>query len=142
MVRKGGAWAVGDDRRVNDDDLDWDDDLRVLDGTPYSGTAFLLHPDGTLAFEVTYRDGFEEGVHREWHPNGELKRTWFAERGRATGKVEEWHACGRIRSVGVYEFGVEIHYDEWDESGNLVAHRQIDENSALFDYVRSMRASS
>jgi antitoxin component YwqK of YwqJK toxin-antitoxin module len=133
---------MSDARRVNADNLDWDDDLRVLDGTPYSGSAFLLHPDGSLAFEVTYRDGFEEGVCREWHPNGKLKLEWFAERGRATGRVEEWHPGGRVKSVGVYESGVEILYEEWDESGNLVAHRQIDENTALFDYVRSMRRAS
>jgi hypothetical protein len=60
---------MSDNRRVNDNDLDWDDDLRILAGTPYSGSAFLLHPGGSLALEVTYRDGFEDGVCREWHPS-------------------------------------------------------------------------
>lgn len=133
---------MDDDRPINDDDLGWDGDQRVHGGTPYSGSAYLLHPDGSLALRVTYRDGFEEGICREWHPNGELKREWFAGRGRATGKIEEWHAGGKIRSVGVYEFSAEIRYDEWDESGNLIGHRQIDENTALFDYERSMRRAS
>jgi antitoxin component YwqK of YwqJK toxin-antitoxin module len=127
------------DQRVNEDDLDWDDDLSVLDSTPYSGTAFLLYPDGSLKREVTYQNGFEEGDCREWHPNGNLRREWLAERGRATGNVKEWHADGTVKSVGEYEFGVELQYDEWNESGDLVAHRRIDENTRSFKYSQRKR---
>ena len=127
------------DERVNEEDLDWDDDVRVLGGTPYSGIAFLLYPDGSRKREVTYQNGFAEGNCREWHLNGNLKREWFAERGRATGKIKEWHADGTVKSIGEYEFGAELQYDEWDESGDLSIHRQIDENSELFKYVQRMR---
>ncbi len=128
--------------RINEDELDWDDDLSVLDGVPYSGTGFLVYPDGTLKREVFYRDGFEEGVCIEWHPNGKLKREWFAERGRAKGKVTEWHDNETVKSVGEYEFGTELQYDEWNESGELILSRRIDEGSAQMKYVEQMRAGN
>ena len=128
-------------QRIDEEQLDWDDDVSVLNGVPYTGVGVMYYPDGSLEGEASYVDGFKEGVVREWHPNGKLRTEWFAERGRAEGKVTEWHQNGVVKSVGEYEFGVEIKFDEWDEAGELLQSRQIDESSELFKHVQQMRAA-
>jgi|SRR5689334_8904002 MORN repeat protein len=126
------------DVRVNEDDLEWDEDMRLLAGTPFSGVGFALYDDGSLRSESPYRDGFEEGTCREWHPNGRLRREWNAVRGCAT-ELTEWHENGVVKCAGRYEYGAEIEYREWDDAGALLVHRQIDETTELFAYVQSMR---
>jgi antitoxin component YwqK of YwqJK toxin-antitoxin module len=125
--------------RVDDDELDFDEDQRILKGVPFTGIGFSEYPNGRLRGEAPYKDGFEEGVCRKWFPNGQLKREWLAVHGRATGTVTEWHENGKIKSIGEYEYGAELSYDEWSESGELTNHRQLDTASELFKYVQHMR---
>ncbi len=126
---------------INEEELDWDGDISVLKGTPYTGKAYMSFPNGAVKREVLFKEGFEEGLCREWHKNGNLRREWIAQRGVPIGKVTEWHENGVVKSVGEYEFGAELKYEEWDESGELVQSRQIDEASELFKYVEQMRAA-
>jgi antitoxin component YwqK of YwqJK toxin-antitoxin module len=132
---------MNDIQRIDENGLDWDGDTSILDGMPYSGVAFLLYQNGSLKREVTYQNGFEEGICQEWYPNGNLKRKWIAERGRAQGRIEEWYAVGTVKSISEFDFGVELQYKEWDMSGKLIAVRQIDENSESFKYLQHMQES-
>jgi len=68
---------------INEDELGWDGDRRLLNGVPYSGPAFSCYSHGTVESKATYRNGFKEGLCREWFPSGTLKLEWTAERGRA-----------------------------------------------------------
>ena len=126
-------------QRVNEEELDWDDDVSVLNGTPFSGIAYMLYPDGALEWEVTYHDGFKEGLVQEFHSNGKLKREWLADRGRTKGARKEWDENGNLKSEGVYEFGVELEYSEWTESGEQIVHRTLDPESDLAKYVQQQR---
>ncbi|MCA9114130.1 MAG: hypothetical protein KDA79_03535 [Planctomycetaceae bacterium] len=124
---------------MNEEELDWDDDVTILNGTPYSGIGFLEYSDGSLKRKVTYRDGFEEGLCQEWYADGSLKREWVAERGRVKGELKEWHENGAVKCIGKYEFGVEIQYDEWNKSGDLMVHRTLEEGTALAEYLQQQR---
>ena len=130
---------MNDQQRINEEELDWDEDVTVLDHKPYSGIGFLEYPDGSLKRKVTYHNGLEEGLCQEWYANGNLKREWVAERGRVKGELKEWHENGAVKCIGKYEFGVEIQYDEWNECGNLVAHRTLKDETALAKYVQQQR---
>jgi antitoxin component YwqK of YwqJK toxin-antitoxin module len=127
--------------KINEEYLEFDEDQRLLEGIPYTGIGFLEYPDHSLEREVYYVDGYEHGLCKEWYPNGQLKCEWNAIHGRAAGKVKQWYDSGKIKSVGEYEYGVEIAYKEWDEHGKLLIDREIDEKSELYKYLMKMRMS-
>jgi antitoxin component YwqK of YwqJK toxin-antitoxin module len=126
--------------RVSLELLEYDDDVRTLDGKPFTGIGFDVYPDGQLRSEVPYIEGFAEGIYREWHPNGVLKEEWQACHGCAEGIVKTWHDNGVIRSEEEVQFGAELAFDEWDREGRHIASRRIDEKSELFKYLLVMRS--
>jgi antitoxin component YwqK of YwqJK toxin-antitoxin module len=125
--------------RVDLEQLEFDEDMCMLDGAPYSGFAYANYPDGTLERELSFEVGLKSGPCKTFFPNGQLSRQWIANRGAAHGEVREWYSSGQLKSVGNYEFGVELSYDEWDGSGMLIASRRIDKDSELMKYVESIR---
>jgi len=125
--------------RVNEDLFDFDDDLRLYEGKPFTGIAFGEYPNSRLKRELPHRDGFPEGLCREWHPNGQLECEWFAVRGRAVGKIKEWFENGTIQSIGEYEYGIEMRYEQWDKTGTKTIDREIRTDSKLYEYVQLMR---
>jgi antitoxin component YwqK of YwqJK toxin-antitoxin module len=127
------------DERINEDELDFDDDQRLLNGAPFNGIAYLQHPNGQIKRVAEFKDGFREGLCQEWFANGQIRTEWFAVRGRAKGKVTQWYEAGSVRSVGEYEHGVEVAYDEWNEDGELKIHREIQPRTELYRYLQEMR---
>jgi hypothetical protein len=126
--------------RVNEEELEYyEEDQRTHHGQPFNGVGFLMYPNGQLRFEAVYRDGFKEGVVREWHANGQLMEEWFAEHGQAQREIKEWHANGQLRAVRVVEFGAQIERREWDEQGKTISYDHINPASALYKYVLEMR---
>ncbi|MGC3969152.1 MAG: hypothetical protein QM775_17840 [Pirellulales bacterium] len=126
--------------RVSVELLEYDDDVRTLDGKPFSGIGFELYPDGRLRFEVPFSEGFAEGIYQEWHRNGLLKEQWQARRGCAEGTIKSWHDNGVLHSIKEVEYGAEIVYEEWDRDGRQVCSRRVDPESELFKYVLTMRS--
>lgn len=120
---------------IDENDLDLDEDVCLYQGQPFTGTVQAFHPNGAMKKESPYSDGFEQGPCREWYSNGQLKREWHAVRGAAEGKVCEWHENGQIKSVASYLKGAELAYDEWNDAGLLVAHRELDRQSELWKYA-------
>jgi antitoxin component YwqK of YwqJK toxin-antitoxin module len=126
-------------KRVCEELLDWDEDVSMLDGVPYTGSAFLMFTDGALKRECYFQDGFEQGECKEWYSNGQVRKQWIAQRGVATGDVKTWHENGQLKSIGNFEFGAELHYEEWDATGKLIESRHIEKESELMKYVEMMR---
>jgi antitoxin component YwqK of YwqJK toxin-antitoxin module len=125
--------------RLKEELLDWDEDLSVLDGVPFTGIGYLEDKNGHLISEIPYLNGFPEGCCKKWFANGQLKMEWFAVHGNASGKVTEWYENGVVRSIGIYEQGVELEYTEWDTNGDLVTKRTIKSNSPLKDYLKRVK---
>ncbi len=59
--------------RANFNFLEMDDEERYCteDG-PFTGEAFLLHPDESVAWTRQFKNGYADGPSREFHPNGNL----------------------------------------------------------------------
>jgi antitoxin component YwqK of YwqJK toxin-antitoxin module len=112
--------------------LEFNDDQRIYNGNPFTGVAYEEYPNGILKREITYKDGFENGLCRDWYPSGQLKCEWNALRGRAKGKLTKWHENGTIKAISEHDFGLELKYQEWTSDGQLVTARQIDTNSNLY----------
>lgn len=106
--------------RVNYDDLEFDDDLALLDGEPFTGTVFSLHVDGSPESEGQYVDGLPEGVQQEWFRSGQPARRWIAVRGAGASESWAWHENGQLRSYrrDVDQRPVEL--KAWNEAGEEV----------------------
>ena len=118
--------------------LDADEDMALYDGEPFSGIAYSLYLNGRLRSEHPFRNGFEEGLCRDWHENGQLAAKWSAARGQAT-RLLEWFESGIVKCAGRYEYGVELAYKEWNDQGDLIVERVIAADSPLHKYIERRR---
>ncbi|WP_052947761.1 toxin-antitoxin system YwqK family antitoxin [Aneurinibacillus tyrosinisolvens] len=115
--------------RVDEELLEFDDDLRCYNDSPFSGIGYENYPNGNLKTETLYKDGFQHGLSREWYPTGEIKSEFFWKKGSRYSKRQEWHRNSNIKSIANYEWGIELDNKEWDENGNLIKSEIIDPNS-------------
>jgi antitoxin component YwqK of YwqJK toxin-antitoxin module len=122
---------------IDGDDIEFDEDVVLRQGVPFTGMIRAYHPNGAIREDTPYCDGFKEGICKEWHDNGQLSCEWHAVRGVIHGKKYEWHANGQIRSIASHSHGVDFSCDEWDETGLLIIHREIDKQSSLYKYAIS-----
>jgi antitoxin component YwqK of YwqJK toxin-antitoxin module len=126
-------------RRVRYDDVEFDDQLALVDGRPFTGIIFDLFPDGRTAAEYQYREGLPEGLQREWHRSGGLKKEAVAVRGHGSSEVKEWFESGQLKSVSRAEFGWLTHVTEWREDGALVKDEAIRLDEATLEHIERMR---
>lgn len=125
--------------RIDLEQLDFDERHWILNGSPYSGDAYINYPDGILEREFSIDHGIKHGPCRMFYPDGQLRKQFNLRQGAAHGEGREWYSNGQLRSAGSYEFGVELQYDEWDAIGKLIESRRIDKESELMKYVETMR---
>ncbi|AHI01388.1 hypothetical protein GCM10010174_10120 [Kutzneria viridogrisea] len=103
---------------VEGDDVGWDDGQRLPhNGKPFTGEAVVHGWSGAVVSLVTYLDGLEDGLRREWYEEGQLKSELLVHRGIVQGTAREWHENGQLAR--------ERHFDE---RGNLTTECQWDEN--------------
>lgn len=108
-------------RRVHYDALDFDDDLALLDGVPFSGLVYADYPDGSRDSEYLYDNGLPSGIQRRWFANGQLEKEWDAVRGKGVTWSRQWHANGMMRlDIIIGEDRFPISTREWDEDGRLL----------------------
>ncbi|RNB61505.1 toxin-antitoxin system YwqK family antitoxin [Brevibacillus gelatini] len=108
-------------------------------GKPFNGIAYELYGDGRLRYFCFYKNGFQHGLFQEFYENGEKKSEQIMRHGQTKGKKTSWYRNGKIKSLGEYENGVELSYNEWDENGNLIVSRKLSENSDNFKLLLSRR---
>jgi antitoxin component YwqK of YwqJK toxin-antitoxin module len=97
---------------VFDQEMEFDDDMLLHLGNPFTGIIYSLYPNSSLRHEHSYKDGFHDGLCRDWYSNGQLKKERVFRRGQTIGKVTEWHENGKIKSIKESEYGIELEYDE------------------------------
>lgn len=105
--------------RVQFDQLTHDDDGRMmLRGIPVTGVALEYWPDGSLASEISFRDGLQHGLTVGWHPNGEKSEEVLYDSGCAVGIRRQWHANGVLKlEEEIGADGFQLRIAEWDENG-------------------------
>lgn len=105
--------------RVHFDELTHDEDGRMmLRGVPLTGIALESWPDGSLASEISFRDGLQHGPTIGWHPNGEKSEEVRYDSGRALGIRRQWHENGVLKLEEEIGFdGFQVRVAEWDEDG-------------------------
>lgn len=97
--------------RILDEELDlmpapapWGAGRWSYNGTPFTGVTYEYWPNTQiLNNESEYVDGYEEGLQREYHQNGQLRLEYY--------KKDDF----------VYNY-----MKKWDEQGNLIYHVEYD----------------
>jgi antitoxin component YwqK of YwqJK toxin-antitoxin module len=113
--------------RVNEADLDWDDDnLPWYDGEPFTGECVETAPDGRLLSLTTYENRLGEGPFRGWSNDGVLILEGTSHRNLPVGTQREWYGTGAPKYEREYgEQGRLLAYRHWDEDGNLVEDKSF-----------------
>jgi hypothetical protein len=90
---------------------------------PFTGVAYALHPDGTLAGETPYLEGCMHGHSVAFHSNGRLSRDTTMRHARFVGDNLAWWPEGTLRLHRLC--GQHPVYREWrwNRAGVLIAQR-------------------
>lgn len=103
------------------DDIEFDDQLALLDGAPFTGVAYANYPNGGLEVEFNYCQGLPSGIQRRWYPDGKLEQEWDAVRGRGAAWSREWYRNGVMKCERIDDGnGVPRLLREWSEDGRLL----------------------
>lgn len=107
--------------RVVYDDLEFDDQLALLEGVPFTGTVYANYPDGGMEVEFNYSQGLPAGIQRRWYPNGQLEQEWDAVRGRGSAWSREWYPNGVMKCERIDDAnGLPSLLREWSQDGRLI----------------------
>jgi len=93
-----------------------------VNDTIFSGTVYGLFPDTKdTAFVQNYRDGKEDGIWKQFYPNGQTKEIRYFDHGKKQGEYDAWWANGDKRLSYHFEEG-EYHGTccEWNQEGILI----------------------
>lgn len=112
----------GATKRAHYDSIEFDDQLALVEGRPFTGTVFATHPDGRTSAEYAYVEGLPDGLQLEWYPNGQLESRSVAIRGKGSSEVTYWYENGQMKSQRFDKDGWPAEVKEWDPDGKLVRH--------------------
>lgn len=128
--------------RINYEDLDYDDEGTYrYKGTPFTGIAFDLFPEGKVSCEWIMIDGHEEGIRREWYPSGVVLGEYSYSANAPHGLQLEWYPDGKIKRESICEFGIEVKAREWDPSGNLTLSVEIQPSDWAYKLLNLKRSA-
>ncbi|WP_344880540.1 hypothetical protein [Allokutzneria multivorans] len=104
---------------MNFDDTIRDEfERRLYQDEPFTGEVVETAEDGFVLSLNNYRDGWEEGVQREWYYEGRLRSEYWIVGGKLFGESKEWHENGQLAVLQVWnEHGALASYQQWDEHG-------------------------
>ncbi len=125
--------------RINHDDLDYTDELIFeWQEKPFTGIAYELEDD-TLQSEISYIDGVQQGITREWYLSGQLKIECLYKNGSLHGYYREWFKNDQMKTDRLYELAVLVRKKDWDVNGVLLEDFEIDEQHQQYSLLEKLR---
>jgi hypothetical protein len=119
-------------RRVPDSELDYTPELIYSHrGELFTGIGYDHDPTTGIS-EVSYVDGRQEGVSRDWYPSGRLKSETDYRANDHHGFNRDYREDGTISLEEFYEFGLRVWSKTFDEHGRVVESYQILEGSEKY----------
>ena len=126
--------------RVDEDELEYtDESIYIWQGKPFTGIGYECLPNGALISEVSYVDGIQRGIAREWYSSGQLHVEEHYFDGSKHGEYHEWFENGQLKTETVYEFSILVKKKVWDEKGSLVKEFEISESDSLYSTLKVFR---
>lgn len=116
-----------------------DDQTCCLGGRPFTGTAVESFRDGRIRSEISYVDGMQDGMSRDWYESGVLRYEAMYRENNLHGTLREWHTSGAPKVEAVYEMGIELNFIEWSEDGRKVDERVLEEGSVQHQLLLKWR---
>ncbi|MCP2169354.1 toxin-antitoxin system YwqK family antitoxin [Goodfellowiella coeruleoviolacea] len=109
--------------RVHEDDTERDiDDCVLYQGKPFTGEAIDTAEDGSLVSVYSYFMGFPDGPYQEWYTPEQLHKQGQMRDGRPVGIHREWHPNGQLAvEMEFNEHSNLLRQKKWDNQGNLVS---------------------
>jgi len=112
--------SVDEPNKVNIDELEFDEDLALLNGVAFTGSVLSYYDKENLEFEYSYSDGLPQGLQREWYSNGSIKSEAEAIRGRGSAWSRNWHQNGVLAEERKYNHLFPVSILKWSSDGTLV----------------------
>ena len=85
---------------------------------PYSGESVLYYESGQKMAEGTWKDGKLDGLLTGWYENGQKSTEGIWNEFGPHGLRTSWYPNGQKSGKTLYEDGVKISQECWDESGD------------------------
>lgn len=117
--------------RVNYDALEFDDELALLDGVPFTGIVYSLNRDGGLESEGRYVDGLPDGLEEQWYPDGQIEHRIMFVRGNGSSEASTWYRNGQLRSVKRFQNRRLVESQAWDEAGTPIDPKTLGQDNAF-----------
>ena len=108
-------------RRVRYDEIEFDDQLGLLNGEPFTGAVYATHENGQPEIEFNYVGGLPSGIQHRWFPSGQLEMEWDAIRGQGSAWSRHWYPNGVMKLERINESNLPIRIREWSEDGRLLS---------------------
>lgn len=89
--------------------------------TPFCGIGVTFYPDGTLHTETEFIDGMDIGVKQIWYPSGQIQRETPGI-DTENGIIREWHPNGRLAFYARIFLAKILEALYWDETGAVIHH--------------------
>jgi hypothetical protein len=132
---------MNDSQIVRDSELDFDSDLvSTLDGKPFTGVAYEESPVLGRS-EISYREGMQHGLARDWYPSGVLKGESVFFQGVLHGMTREFDEDGRLMTEVRYEYGIRILSRRFGLDGRIVEEEELDPNDEAARQLDRLRSS-
>ncbi|XKK37174.1 hypothetical protein HFP72_20010 [Nocardiopsis sp. ARC36] len=120
-------------RRVDEEDLEYPDDLTaLLDGKPFTGQA-VEYDDGNPVELMTYVGGVENGPRLTWSPNnGQLVVQGNMRYPHPVGPWHYWDEDGKLARERIFDTAGNLRIMRtWDEAGNLTSEERYEPEVGL-----------
>lgn len=125
---------------VEDSELDFDSDLVcTLDGEAFTGIAYEEVP-ALGRSEISYRDGVQEGLARDWYPSGVLKGESHYVEGVLHGTSREYDESGHLMTEVFFEYGIRVLARRFSSDGKVMATEELDSNDEAARQLDRLRA--
>jgi len=115
-------------------DLDFEEmTVGFYNGIPFTGFTFSIYPaSGQLKLLISFKDGFEDGIYREWYENGQLKEIREITHGNSDGYKICWYPDGLLKSEVQYMEGFVICEKNWDQEANIIENKVFVDNIDIY----------
>lgn len=127
--------------RVQQEELEFTDDSFALwNGKPFTGIVYdLNNVNGKLWSEMSYANGWQEGVTRGWYISGILEAEERWRRGYRHGLNQEWFEDGNLKYEAEFEFDFIVTKKLWDKDGSLIHTYRISDKESGYKVLLAIR---
>ena len=95
---------------------------KVNSETPYSGKSFMLHDNGQIYYERSFKEGKQFGLETLWYKSGQKREEGnWNENGKQDGLYTIWYKNGQKKSEVIFKDGERRSKTNWYKNGQKLS---------------------